>query len=74
MFRGGRYVYYLSCGDGFIGDCIYPDLSDLSIKYVQLFVYQLFLSKAVKTKKQIHKNILFKSFGGLCGVRVCACR
>lgn len=50
MFRGGRYVYYLSSGDGFIGDYICPDPSDLSIKYVQLFVYQLFLMKAGKQR------------------------
>lgn len=43
-FGGDEYV----CGDGWMGTCIYLIYPTVYIKYVQFFIYQLYLNKAVK--------------------------
>lgn len=48
--NSGRYwMSSLDCGNGVTGVCLCPH-STVHVKYVQLFVYQLYLNNGVKNK------------------------
>ena len=53
-FGGDEYV----CGDGWMGTCIYLIYPTVHIKYVQFFIYQLYLNKVVNKKiKEKYKQV-----------------
>jgi hypothetical protein len=41
------YVYYLDCGDDMRGVYIHPIHQIMNFKYVQFFIYQLYLNESV---------------------------
>lgn len=46
------YAYYLDSGDDIMGVYICPNSANVYIKYVQIFIYQLYLNKAVKQQNK----------------------
>ena len=48
--RGDRDIYYVICGNGFMGVCKCQTHKIAYIKYVQFLKYQLYLNQTVKKR------------------------
>lgn len=49
--EGEVYVHYLHCGHNFTSINIHQSYQIIFIKYVWLYIYKLYLNKAIKNKE-----------------------